>query len=189
MSKKICVYTSSSTRLDKKYLELAHSLGVAMGRSGHSLVYGAGVVGMMGEVADGMREENGTIYGFIPERLNIKGIAYEHCTHLEITPDMYTRKKKMSDLADAFIVLPGGFGTMDEFFDVLTLKQLGYMDKPIVILQLDGFFDGLIQQLSTMFSENFTKVSFEKYYHVAFSIDEALQYIDNYEPVGLADKW
>ena len=97
MNKKICVYTSSSTVLDKKYLELARSLGRAIGKAQDALVYGAGIVGMMGEVAEGVREEGGSIYGFIPERLNIKGIAYEHCTSLEVTPDMYTRKKKMSD--------------------------------------------------------------------------------------------
>ena len=189
MNKKICVYTSSSTVLDEKYMSLAHSLGSAIGTSGNCLVFGAGVVGMMGEVADGVREANGTIYGFIPERLNVKGIVYEYCTHLEVTPDMYTRKKKMSDLADAFIVLPGGFGTMDEFFDVLTLKQLGYIDKPIVILQLDGFYNGLIAQLSTMFSEKFTKASFESYYHVADSVEDAMDYINNYVPVGLTSKW
>lgn len=185
----ICVYASSSDAVDSVFFETADRLGRLLGRKGYGLVYGAGQVGLMGKLADGMRAEGGRIIGVIPEALNLKGVVYEHCDELIVTPDMRTRKDEMDKRSGAFIALPGGFGTLEELLEVITLKQLRYHDRAIVILNTDGFYDALIEQFEASITRQFAKEQCRALYSVCLTPESAIEYIENYRPPVLETKW
>lgn len=187
--KSICVYSSSSNTLDKKYYELADRLGEEMAKRGFDYVFGGGMVGTMGACAVAVKRNGGKAIGIIPEKLNKKGIVYEYCDELIVTPDMRTRKKLLDERSDAFIALPGGFGTLEEIFEVITSKQLGYHSKPIVFMNYDGYYDLLFEMLKKSFDEKFAKPIYARLYKIASDVDEALDYIQNYEPEYLGEKW
>lgn len=189
MNQNICVYSSSSDKLDGKYYALAEELGEKMAERGHTLVFGAGVVGTMGATARGIKKGKGRIIGIIPEKLNLKGIVYEECDELIVTPEMRSRKKLLDERSDAFIALPGGFGTFEEVLEVITSKQLGYHSKPIVFLNYEGYYDPLFAMFEKSYAENFAKPVYRTLYHVSESVEDALCYIENYKPVELEDKW
>ncbi len=189
MGLNICVYSSSSDSLEAKYYDIAEELGEKMALRGHSLVFGAGVVGTMGATARGIKKGNGRITGIIPEKLNIKGIVYEECDELIITPEMRSRKKLLDERSDAFVALPGGFGTLEEVLEVITSKQLGYHSKPIVFLNIDGYFDPLFEMFERSYSEKFAKPVYRNLYHVSYDVNDAIEYIENYKPMELGQKW
>ena len=139
----VCLYGASSNEIDKKYIAATEALGEALAKAGHGLVYGAGGCGLMGAAARGMTRCGGHIVGVAPEFLNVDGILYEHCDELVLTETMRQRKQIMEERSDAFLVTPGGIGTYEEFFEIYTLKQLGRHQKPIILYNIDGFFDGL----------------------------------------------
>ncbi|MBS44481.1 MAG: TIGR00730 family Rossman fold protein [Nocardioides sp.] len=134
---------------------LATDLGSALARSGRRVVYGGGHVGLMGLVADAAMGAGGEVVGVIPQHLHDREVAHHGLTSLEVVPDMHTRKKRMADLADAFVALPGGVGTLEELFEMVTWRQLGLHDKPVAVLDEDGFYAPLLDQLARMTDDGY----------------------------------
>lgn len=153
----VCLYGASSNEIDAKYITATEALGEALAKAGHGLVYGAGGCGLMGAAARGMTRFGGHIVGVAPEFLNVDGILYEHCDELVLTETMRQRKQIMEERSDAFIVTPGGIGTYEEFFEIYTLKQLGRHQKPIVLYNVDGFFDRLNDILKGLVTDGFMR--------------------------------
>lgn len=151
----ICVYGASSNKIDEKYIAAGERLGELLAENGHTLVFGGGAGGLMGAVARGADRKGGKIIGVAPSFFNVDGILYERCTEFFYTETMRERKAKMEELSDAFIMTPGGIGTFEEFFEILTLKQLGRHQKPIAVLNTGGYFDNLTAQLKTAVEEDF----------------------------------
>ncbi|MFZ5657594.1 MAG: TIGR00730 family Rossman fold protein [Pseudomonadota bacterium] len=153
--KSVCVYCGSNSGARPVYAERAAELGRRLAADGLTVVYGGGNVGLMGIVADAALEAGGEVVGVIPEQLVNWEVAHRGLTRLEVVTDMHTRKARMFDLADAFVALPGGFGTLDEMFEMLTWRQLGLGDKPCAFLDVDGFWQPLIAMLDRMVDERF----------------------------------
>lgn len=153
----VCLYGASSNEIDGKYITATEALGEALAKAGHGLVYGAGGCGLMGAAARGMTRFGGHIVGVAPEFLNVDGILYEQCDELVLTETMRQRKQIMEERSDAFIVTPGGIGTYEEFFEIYTLKQLGRHHKPIVMYNVDGFFDCLYEILQGLVTDGFMR--------------------------------
>ena len=152
---RICVYGAASNSIDKVYIEKVEELGLEMTKRGHSLVFGGGANGLMGAVARGMSRKNGEIIGIAPKFFKPDGVLYEECTEFIYTEDMRSRKALLEQKGDAVIVLPGGIGTYDEFFEVFTLKTLGRIDKKIAVMNTRGYYDCLSTLLSHTAEEGF----------------------------------
>lgn len=189
MNKVICVYSSSSNSIDKIYFDLAAQLGEAIASRKDILLFGGGMRGLMGATATAVHRQNGKVIGIIPEALNQKGVVYETCDELVVTKDMRERKSIMDARSDAFIALPGGFGTLEELLEIITLKQLKYHNKPIVILNTNGFYDPLLRQFDSIIDEHFAKKESTLLYHISTDVADALDFIDSYKPVEFKDKW
>lgn len=185
----ICVYSSSSCIVAKEYFLAARELGMIMAQRGNNLIFGGGMVGLMGETAKAVQQGGGKVIGVIPRALNQKGIVYEACDQLIVTEDMRQRKAIMDQRSDAFIALPGGFGTLEELLEIVTLKQLKYHNKPIVILNINGFYDGLIEVFENIIDLNFAKGNCRDLYYVADDSKKALDYIEGYVPQEWGSKW
>lgn len=151
----LCVYCGSKPGRDPRFVDAANRVGSWIGHHGGQLVYGGGNNGLMGVVADATLAAGGTVVGVIPESLVIKEFAKQDCTELHIVQTMHERKQKMAERADAFVALPGGIGTFEEFFEVWTWRQLGYHDKPIGLLNVAGYYDGLSRFIDGSVSEGF----------------------------------
>ncbi|MBR5524001.1 MAG: TIGR00730 family Rossman fold protein [Clostridia bacterium] len=151
----VCIYGASSTQIDAGYIAATEALGEALALAGHSLVYGAGGAGLMGAAARGMTRGGGYIVGVVPSFLKVDGILYEHCDEMVYTETMRERKQIMDERSDAFIVTPGGIGTYEEFFEMYTLKQLGRHNKPIIIYNIGGYYDRLLDMLRFTVEEKF----------------------------------
>lgn len=174
----ICVYCSSSDAIADVYPPVAEALGREIARRGHQLIYGGGAVGLMGVLAKAAHRAGGTVKGVIPSKLQDReGIAYE-ADDLIVTETMRDRKRIMYQEAEAFIVLPGGFGTVEEFMEVLTLKQLGYHDHPITILNVDGFFDTLLSFFEELQEGRFARAPVTDFASVVQTVEEALDRIE-----------
>ena len=143
----ICVFGASSNDIDPKYIEAGERLGRSMESKGHSLVFGGGATGLMGAVVRGITEKGGTSIGVAPTFFDKPGVLFEKCTEFYFTETMRERKELMDQKSEAFIMTPGGIGTMEEFFEIFTLRQLQRHDKPIGILNTGGYYDELIQML------------------------------------------
>ncbi len=155
--RRICVYCGSSSGSDPVHRAAAHDLGAFLAQSGIGLVYGGGNVGLMGAIADGALSQKGEVIGVIPKSLMEKELGHGGVTELHVVGSMHERKQLMVDLSDGFIALPGGFGTLDELFETLTWLQLSFHDKPVGLLNVGGFFDGLIEFISHMSLSGFLK--------------------------------
>lgn len=155
MSEKICVFCASSAKVDKKYFNATASFAHDAIANGYDIVYGGGALGLMGALADAALEKNGTVIGIIPEFM--KAVEWDHngITELVVVEDMRERKKQLIERADAIVALPGGCGTLEELFEAISLKRLGRITHPIVILNQDGFYDALEVLLEQMIAENF----------------------------------
>lgn len=175
----VCVFGASSTQIDAKYIAATERLGEMLAQAGHSLVYGAGGSGLMGAVARGMTRGNGYITGVVPSFLKVDGILYDGCDEMVYTDTMRQRKQVMDERSDAFIVTPGGIGTYEEFFEIYTLKQLGRHRKPIVIFNIDGYFDRLLEMLSFTVQEQFMRPVCLELYTVAATAEEAVRQLQN----------
>jgi len=174
----LCVYCSSSDAIDEAYPPVAESLGRGIAQRDCSLIYGGGRVGLMGVVARAVHDEGGTVVGVIPERLKDReGIAYEVADDLVVTETMQERKRRMFTAADAFVVLPGGFGTLEEFLEVLTLKQLGYHARPIALINTDGFFDPLLRFFRQLREEQFARSHVGDHVHITPTPEGALDHV------------
>jgi uncharacterized protein (TIGR00730 family) len=152
----LCVYCGSSNKVPAKYLETAFALGRLMGQAGLELVYGGGRVGLMGRVADGVLVEGGRVTGIIPRHLHDREVAHDKVSELIIVDSMHERKQLMAERADAFAILPGGYGTLDEMFEIVTWRQLGLHDKPIILIDLDGYWQPLEAMIDRMVAEGFS---------------------------------
>ena len=144
MGQRVCVFCASSNLIDPGFLALATEVGTFIGQAGHTLVYGGGRVGMLGAVARGVHSHGGKVVGVIPDFLRDREVAYEQADELIITQDLFERKRVMLDHSDVYLILPGGFGTLDEWLEVMTLKQLRRHSAPIIVLNHRGFFDEVI---------------------------------------------
>ncbi len=179
MIKNVCVYCSSSNLLDEHYYEEARQLGRGLAARGLRLVYGGGNVGIMGVLAREVHIHHGFVYGVIPRALkNREGVAYDIADELVVTESLRERKGIMYDRSDAFIALPGGLGTLEELMEVLTLKQLNYHKRPIIIVNNEGFYDPLLLLFEHFKEQRFVRESYKDLYHVVGSVDETLAYLD-----------
>jgi uncharacterized protein (TIGR00730 family) len=176
----ICVFCASSTSLDRRWLDLATEVGSALSARGHRLVSGGGRVGMMGAVAEGTRQAGGHTFGVIPQSLVDLEVADLDSDELVVTDGMAARKTVMLERADAFVILPGGLGTLDEMFEVWTLATLGVHAKPIVLLDVDDFYGGLLAWLGTLASQRFVRSEGLAMVRVARSVDEALDEVERF---------
>lgn len=177
---KICVYGASSNEIDKSYILAGERLGEEMAKRGHELVFGAGGSGMMGAAARGMTKEKGRILGIVPSFFNVDGILYEKCDEIVFTETMRERKQLMEVCSDAFVMTAGGIGTFEEFFEILTLKQLDRHQKPIVILNTNGYYNRMLEMLDFTMEEKFARDKTKELYFVTDDIDAALDYIEGY---------
>ena len=181
---KICVFGAASAHIDDIYIQKVEELGEMLAKRGHSLVFGAGGTGMMGAAARGFKRGGGFIHGVIPEFFRDEGVEkiYEHCDKLTFTKDMSERKRIMEDDADAFIITPGGIGTFEEFFEVLTLKQLGRHSKAMAIYNIEGYYDDLEKFMQTVTARKFITFKCYEMYSYLNSADEVIAYLENYTP-------
>jgi len=189
--KSITVFCGSSIGNDPQYKEQAYLLGQTLAQQNITLVYGGANIGTMGAVADGALIENGTVIGVLPGFLQSKEIAHQSLTELIIVDTMHERKTKMNDLCDGVITLPGGLGTMEEFFEMMTWSQLGLHQKPIGILNVAGYYDSLLLMLQTMVDKGFMKESDSNLVLVSDNIDRLLEKMKTYvapPTVKLIDK-
>jgi len=186
--KSLCVYCGSNAGSDPAYATLARTLGARLAREHITLVYGGGNVGLMGVVADTVLEGGGEVIGVIPEQLVNWEVAHQGVTRLEVVDSMHTRKQRMFDLADGFVALPGGFGTLDEMFEMLTWRQLGLGRKPCAFLGVNGFWQPLMTMLDTMVRERFLHPEQRADMWQGTDIDALLAWLRGYVPAQ-ADKW
>jgi uncharacterized protein (TIGR00730 family) len=187
--KSICVYCGSSDLVGDKYLEAARGMGQAIARRKLQLVFGGGRTGLMGVVADAVLGLGGEVVGVIPEQFNNAALAHNGLTRLELVGDMHQRKARMIELADAFIALPGGFGTMEETFEALTWAQIGLHHKPIGLLNVDGYFDDLLKFLGRAKQDGFIFHEHQGLYRQARQPNALLDALEAYRvPQGL-ERW
>lgn len=181
MTKNICVFASSCNYLDKSYYPVAEELGERLAAAGFNMVYGGSSLGLMWACASKVKEYGGKIYGVMPEKLHNMGVSTDDCVELTVTPCMRTRKAKMDELSHGIIALPGGFGTLEELSEMIVQKQLGYNNKPIVILNTNGFYDKLIQFFDVIIKENFANHKLcENLYYIAKTPEDAVKYLLDY---------
>jgi uncharacterized protein (TIGR00730 family) len=178
----VCVYAASSSVVDAVFVDCARRLGVLLATHGHTLVYGAGNIGLMGALAQAVHGTGGKVIGVIPEKLRGLEVCYEEADELIVTKTMRERKAIMEERADGFVVLPGGIGTLEEVLEVLVLRQLHYHNKPIVFLNIDGYYDDLLTFFRHMVETRFLLHSLDKLIHVAKLPEDAIAYLDTYEP-------
>lgn len=178
--KNICVYCGSREPKDTELADLATDTGHAIAERGWSVVYGGGRVGMMGLLADAALSRNGEVIGVIPTALKKKEVAHPDITKMHETQDMHTRKALMESHSDAFMILPGGFGTLDEFFEILTWRQLGFHEKPIVMVNGNGYFDGLLNYTRRALEEDFIRQRSLDLFHSCSSVAEAINVLDEH---------
>ena len=186
--KSICVYCGSNAGANPAYAERAVALGQRIAREGLALVYGGGNVGLMGIVADAVLAAEGEVIGVIPEQLVNWEVAHKGLTRLDVVANMHERKKRMFDLSDAFVALPGGFGTLDEMFEMLTWRQLGIGDKPCAFLDVDDFYDPLLAMIDRMVAERFLHPEQRHDLWHGDDIDAMFAWMRDYQPAQ-ADKW
>lgn len=180
--KRICVFTGSSAGSRAEYLAAARAMGDALVRRQIGLVYGGARIGLMGALADAVLAARGHVTGVIPKALVAREVAHAGLTDLRIVASMHERKALMADLADGFIALPGGWGTMEEFFEVLTWGQLGLHRKPCGLLNVDGFFDGLLSFIDHSIDEGFVRREHRPMVLVSESPDALLDLFGHYAP-------
>ena len=184
----VCVYCGSNAGNKPAYTDRAIALGNRLAKEGLQLVYGGGNVGLMGIVADAVLEAGGEVIGVIPGQLVEWEVAHKGLTRLEVVANMHERKARMFDLADGFVALPGGFGTLDEMFEMLTWRQLGIGDKPCAFLDVDGFYVPLMAMMDRMVQERFLHADQRRDLWHGDDIGAMLDWMRAYEPAN-ASKW
>jgi uncharacterized protein (TIGR00730 family) len=185
----ICVFCSSSNAIADEYFMEAKKLGKKIAKAGHSLINGGANVGLMEATSISAKQNGAKTIGIIPQRMIDRSLASLNLDEVIITTDMMTRKDRMRQISDAYIALPGGFGTLEEILEVITLKQLSYHNKPIVFVNTLGFYTHLFQQFEHSYSENFSKELYREIYFMASTAEEAMDYIEKYTPVEVDLKW
>jgi uncharacterized protein (TIGR00730 family) len=170
----LCVYCGSSGRGRASHHEAARRLGAILAGAGVRLVYGGGRIGVMGMVADAVLEGGGEVVGIIPRFLDQVEVGHSGISQMIVTENMHERKEKMAELSDAFLILPGGLGTLDETFEILTWKQLQLHDKPVVIADIDGYWKPLTELIDNMIAESYAKPENRELFRVVASVEEVL---------------
>lgn len=189
--KSVCVYCGSSGRVEEVHKEAARDLGRALAERGIDLVYGGGRLGLMGIVADAVLEAGGRVLGVIPEHLKAYELEHSGLTELIVVPDMHVRKRTMVDRSDAFVVLPGGIGTLDEAFEVMSWKQLGLHDKPIVLRDVNGFWGPLVDLVDHMIGAGFVRPEHRSLFSVATETGAVFDALNSAPPpkIPVHAKW
>jgi uncharacterized protein (TIGR00730 family) len=186
--KRVCVFCGSNRGARREYREAARRMGEAITRRGIALVYGGGNVGLMGDIADTVLEAEGEVIGVIPEALVAREVAHTGLTELRVVGSMHERKAMMADLSDAFIAMPGGFGTFEEFCEVLTWSQLGLHQKPCGLLNISGYYDHLLALFDHAADEQFVPPAHRSLVLEESDPDRLLDLIENFKPPSLS-KW
>ncbi|MFD1872197.1 TIGR00730 family Rossman fold protein [Hymenobacter bucti] len=186
--KSVAVYCGSSSGNKEAYTQQAREMGRELARRGLTLVYGGGCVGLMGTIADAVLAEGGKVIGVIPGFLADKELAHKGCTELHVVETMHQRKLLMADLADGFVAMPGGFGTLEELFEVLTWAQLGLHGKPVGLLNTLGFYDALLALLDHMSGEAFLRAENRDQVLQHANAAALLDAMQAYQPLRL-EKW
>jgi uncharacterized protein (TIGR00730 family) len=187
--RRLCVFCGSQVGKQPFYAENARRLGSLLAQHGVGLVYGAGNIGLMGVLTDAVLKAEGEVIGVIPKALVEKEVAHAQLTELHIVDTMHQRKALMADRADGFAALPGGYGTADELFEILTWAQLGLHAKPIGLLNVAGYFDPLLGWLERMVQEGFLKPKHFRLLQVADQAEQLLNMLINYHAEQVEDKW
>lgn len=183
MTKYLCVYCGASERVDPIYRQSAIDMGKLIGENELGLVYGGGRLGLMGLVADAVLHHGGRAVGFIPEHLDDREGAHHGLTELHIVDTMHTRKMRMSELADMFVILPGGFGTLDEMFEILTWKQLNLHQKPIVVVNINGYWDPLVGLIHKVVDSHFAKDEHRYFVKIVTRVEDVIDVARELWPV------
>jgi len=187
----VAVYCGSSSHASNDLKHVARAVGATLAQHKLRIIYGGGRVGLMGVMADAALQAGGEVIGIIPEHIRIREVDHQHLTKLHIVDNMHTRKRMIVEMSDAFIILPGGFGTLDEAFEVLTWKQLGLHNKPIIIYNPQKFWTPLIRLIEHVMATGFVPREDRAFYKVADTLDELL--VDLAAPMGPvidpATKW
>ncbi len=178
MPKLLCVYCSSSAKLDSKYYEAGERLGRAMVANGWGLVYGGGNAGLMGVVARAVKAAGGVVVGVIPDFMTERELAYHEADELVVVATMRERKRIMAERADAFVTLPGGIGTLEELTEIMTERYLNLSAKPLVLVNQDGFYDDLLKFFERMVAEKFKSPGLSDLFSVAANVDEVWTRLD-----------
>ena len=186
--KKVCIFCGSYQGAQPIYMTAAHDMGRGLAQRGLGLVYGGGRVGLMGAVADGVLAGSGKVTGVIPQSLVDRELAHVGLSELHVVTSMHERKAMMAELADAFIAMPGGFGTLDELFEIITWAQLGFHHKPIALLNIGGYFDPLLTFIEHMATEGFIKPEHRNAVLVRNEVDDLLDTLLTYQ-VPQLEKW
>ena len=185
---RVCVYCGSNAGISPSFGEAAQQLGSALAHRSIGLVYGGGHVGLMGLAADAALAADGEVVGVITEQLMRAEVAHEGLTRLEVVPTMHERKARLSELADGFVVLPGGFGTVDEFAEALTWNQLGLIAKPVVLLDVDGYWGPMFEWMCRAVESGFVRDSHRMLAQRAHTVDEAIAMATGPVP-NVGHKW
>lgn len=186
MIKNVCVFASSSNNLKDYFYNDASELGMLLGRAGMNIVYGGSRLGLMYACASAVKANGGKICGVMPEKLRDYGVGNpEDCDEFILTSGMRERKAKMDEISDAVIALAGGFGTLEEISEMIVQKQLGYNQKPIILLNTRGFYDNLINFFDDIMNLNFAKENTRELYYIAGSPQDAVNYIQSYNPLEI----
>ncbi len=187
--KYITVYAGSADKLKQVYLDAAWLLGETLAKQSRTLVFGAGKTGLMGAVADGTLASGGKAVGVINDGLNLPHLAHAGLSELEILPDIHARQARMTELADAMIALPGGFGTFAELFEALTWAQIGLHDKPVGLLNVDGYFDPLVALIEKAIGENYIYPEHRRFFFVSDDPASLLALLDGFTPFQGINRW
>ncbi|MBS7200335.1 MAG: TIGR00730 family Rossman fold protein [Bacteroidales bacterium] len=186
---KICVFCASSESVDNVYFEAAADLGKEIVTRGWGLLYGGTNCGLMREVSDAVKNGGGEVTGIIPQCIVDRGVSAEGISELIVAPDMKERKSMMREKADAFIALPGGWGTLEEITEVITLKQLGIHNKPIIFLNTNDFYEYFFLFINNIRKEGFVSKAYDGLYVVVNTVGEAVEYIENYQAKDFSSKY
>ena len=189
MIKTVCVFSSSSSAVNSTYSDTAIDLGKRLGQEGFDLIFGGADVGLMGIVARTAQNHGARVTGVIPESMVEKGIAYKEADELIVSNNLRHRKEIIESKSEAFVALPGGFGTLEEILEMLTMKQLQLHNKPIVFINTNSYYDNLMAQFETGYQENFAKKEYRELYYISKSADAAIDYIKHYTPNQFPGKW
>lgn len=189
--KSVCVYCGSSARVDQAYKDAAVELGRAIAAKNWSVVYGGGRVGLMGLVADSALEAGAKVVGIIPQHIQAREIEHTDLTELHVVDSMHIRKQMMVDRGDAFVILAGGLGTLDEFFEILTWKQLGLHDKPVVMVNINGYWTKMIEAIRHIADEKFMRPEDMGMFQVVDTVAEVAAAIERapHERFDPSTKW
>ena len=182
MIKRICVFASSCNYLDEIYYQDASKLGDLLSKNGFDMVYGGSSLGLMWACARQVKNNGGKIIGVMPEKLHNMGVYTDECVELIVTKGMRERKAKMDDISDAVVALPGGFGTLEELSEMIVQKQLGYNNKPVILLNTNGFYNKLNTFFEQIIDENFARTTSRELYYMAQTPYDAVEYLKNYIP-------